>query len=100
MAFVLSAAGCTVVGPAPNLSGALKAAQDEWLDAAVLDVNLDGDFVWPAAEALRSRGVPFVFTTGYGGAVQPPPGLMEAPRLSKPVDPGRLVTTLAGLVAS
>jgi DNA-binding response OmpR family regulator len=32
----------------------------------VLDVNLDGQLVFPVAELLRSRQLPFVFSTGYG----------------------------------
>jgi hypothetical protein len=34
--------------------------------AAVLDVNLDGEMVYPVADAVVARGVPFVFVTGYG----------------------------------
>jgi DNA-binding LytR/AlgR family response regulator len=36
------------------------------LDLAVLDVNLGGTEVYPAAELLRSRGTPIIFVTGYG----------------------------------
>jgi hypothetical protein len=36
------------------------------LDAALLDVNVAGRQVFPVAEALTERGVPFVFSTGYG----------------------------------
>jgi hypothetical protein len=44
----------------------LKAASDGRLDFAVLDVNVDGEFVFPVAEVLRRRRVPFIFSTGYG----------------------------------
>lgn len=36
------------------------------LDAALLDVNVAGRQVFPVAAALKERGVPFVFSTGYG----------------------------------
>lgn len=41
------------------------------LDAALLDVNVAGQEVFPVAEALKARGVPFVFSTGYGEAGLP-----------------------------
>jgi len=41
-------------------------AEDALLDAALLDVNVAGRQVFPIAEALKARGVPFVFSTGYG----------------------------------
>ena len=40
---------------------------------ALLDVNVAGREVFPVAEALAARGVPFVFSTGYGEG-----GLTEA----------------------
>lgn len=58
-------------------------------DGAVLDVNLGGgETVFPLAAALRDRGVPFVFATGYG--VLPSSGFADAPLILKPVDPGSL----------
>jgi CheY-like chemotaxis protein len=58
---------CTPVGPAATVDEGLQmVAGDEPLDAALLDVNVAGRQVFPIAEALRARGVPFVFSTGYG----------------------------------
>ncbi|HZH28217.1 MAG TPA: PAS domain-containing protein [Azospirillaceae bacterium] len=62
----LEGLGCSVVGPATSLGETLRLAADERdLDAAVLDVNLCGVEVWPAADLLAARGVPHMFTTGY-----------------------------------
>ena len=36
------------------------------IDLAILDVNLDGEEVYPVAEILKGRGLPFFFVTGYG----------------------------------
>jgi CheY-like chemotaxis protein len=59
--------GCLVVGPAAGLAEALALASGEVsIDAALLDVNLGGQSVFPVADRLRARGVPMVFTTGYG----------------------------------
>lgn len=63
---ILEDMGCTPVGPAANVDDGLKMATDEPLDAALLDVNVAGKQVFPVAEALKARGVPFVFSTGYG----------------------------------
>jgi CheY-like chemotaxis protein len=57
--------GCTVVGPAARIDQALAMVEMEVLDAAVLDVNLNGQKSYPVAKALLARGVPFVFSTGY-----------------------------------
>jgi two-component sensor histidine kinase/DNA-binding response OmpR family regulator len=58
--------GFTVVGPFSRAIEATAAATDEAVDAAVLDINLDGEMVYSLAEMLSARGIPFVFVTGYG----------------------------------
>jgi len=58
--------GCTPVGPASTVDEGLKLASEERLDAALLDVNVAGTPVFAVAEALESRGIPLVFSTGYG----------------------------------
>jgi hypothetical protein len=57
--------GCRVAGPFAKLAKALDAARITPLDGAVLDINLNGEMVYPLAEFLDSAGVPFVFLTGY-----------------------------------
>jgi CheY-like chemotaxis protein len=63
---MLAELGHMVVGPVARLDKALEMARREALDAALLDVNIDGDDVFPVAEALAARSIPFVFATGYG----------------------------------
>lgn len=58
--------GCAIVGPVATRDGALALAKAEPLDGALLDVNLGGEPVYPVADALFSRGIPFAFVTGYG----------------------------------
>ena len=61
--------GCAVVGPTRSVEHALALLEQEGVDAALLDVNLsDGRHSYPVAEALRMRGIPFAFVTGYGVA--------------------------------
>ena len=57
--------GCTVLGPFADLAEATEVATREQIDAAVLDINLGGEMVYPLAEHLHRDGIPFVFTTGY-----------------------------------
>jgi CheY-like chemotaxis protein len=64
---ILEDMGCTPVGPASTVDEGLNFVADgETLDAALLDVNVAGTQVFPVARALKDRGVPFVFSTGYG----------------------------------
>lgn len=64
---ILEDMGCTPVGPISNVDEALSVLADTTdLDAALLDVNVAGQQVFPVADALKARGVPFVFSTGYG----------------------------------
>jgi len=64
----LEALGCHVVGPAAGVAEALQLLGAEQVDAAVLDVNLGGEMVFPVADALVERGIPFIFATAYGAA--------------------------------
>jgi DNA-binding response OmpR family regulator len=80
---VLYALGCQVVGPVAVLEKALKLARDETFDAAILDVTLRGSKVYPVAELLLGRGIPFVFASGYGDWALPE-ALRGQPRLTKP----------------
>ncbi|MGZ9019130.1 MAG: response regulator [Rhodoplanes sp.] len=68
----------------PKWAEALRAAETSRMDVAILDVNLRGAPVWPVAELLRSRGVPFVFLTGYASLNEFPAEFADVPRLDKP----------------
>jgi CheY-like chemotaxis protein len=64
---ILEDMGCAVIGPASSIDEALKmVADDADIDGALLDVNVAGREVFPVADALKARAVPFVFSTGYG----------------------------------
>jgi CheY-like chemotaxis protein len=75
--------GCRVAASVSTLASGLNAADAKEFDFAVLDVNLDGQMVFPIAEALRRRGLPFVFSTGYG-RIGVPETFKECEVLSKP----------------
>ncbi|MFL5281472.1 MAG: response regulator [Rhodopila sp.] len=96
----LTDAGYEVVGPAHRLEAALDLAAREALDGAVLDVNLEGVAVWPAAALLRERGVPFIFLTGFGACLAAPANLQDVPCVGKPFKEQVLLDTLAGVVGT
>ena len=58
--------GCTTIESSATVAGALALLENASFDAAILDVNLDGERSYPVADALIAAGIPFVFSTGYG----------------------------------
>jgi DNA-binding response OmpR family regulator len=58
--------GWEVVGVAGSLDRALVMARDADIDAVLLDLNLNGQNTFAAADILSERSIPFVFATGYG----------------------------------
>jgi DNA-binding response OmpR family regulator len=92
----LAEAGCKVVGPFGRVSQAARAAGTADLDGAILDVRLHGETVSPVAEKLVRDGVPVLFATASTDS-ELSPGLRKLPRLSKPVELGRLLAAAARL---
>lgn len=80
---VLQELGCVVVGPVGKLEAAMHLADAEVIDAAILDVNIRGGRVYPVAERLRARGIPFALASGYGDWALPPE-FRNQQRLTKP----------------
>ncbi len=90
---ILLELGCVVVGPFGSLPEALHAAQHAVLDGAVLDVNLRGEKVYPVAEMLDARRIPFLLLSGYGSDAIPD----DRPHwraCSKPFNPSELIEML------
>ncbi|MDR0181564.1 response regulator [Lysobacter arvi] len=86
--------GATIVGPYPDVQGALRGmAQANTLDGALLDVNLGDETSFAVVEALRSRGVPILFLTGYDDSALPAV-YGDIPRCRKPVGLTELVREL------
>jgi CheY-like chemotaxis protein len=97
---LLGRLGCEVVEAAPTVKRALRAAERQHPDVAVLDVNLHGERVTPVAEALRQQGVPFVLVTGYGRERLADRALQDAPCLRKPVDCRQIASALTEVMAA
>jgi PAS domain S-box-containing protein len=85
MSDMLTELGFDVIGPFGRVADAMAALKREDFHAAVLDVNLDGEAVYPVADAVVERGLPFVFVTGYSSE-----GIdrrfAQVPVLQKPIE--------------
>jgi len=93
----LEDAGCVVVGPYDRLSDALEAARRDDFDAALLDVNLGGEKVFPVAELLAERNIPFMLLSGYGENATPAEHA-GWPTHGKPFNTDELLVAISGLV--
>ncbi|HVZ99300.1 MAG TPA: response regulator [Caulobacterales bacterium] len=93
MAQILNDLGAHVVGPVSALAEAASISPES-IDAAVLDVNIEGEYVYPVADQLAACGAPFVFVTGYE-AESIEARFSAAPVLAKPIEPQTLADALA-----
>ncbi len=99
LALFLEQLGATVVGPVGTVQAALGLATRETLDAAVLDVNLHNQPVYPVADVLVERGVPIVFATGYDELLMQR-AYLNLPRCPKPLDKEALLRVLVREIAA
>ncbi|KTQ90491.1 MULTISPECIES: response regulator [Aureimonas] len=83
-----------VVGPVPTVDAALALVErGEMVDAAILDINLGGEKVFPVAEALKAIGIPIIFVTGYDDWMIPQE-YEDTPVLRKPAEADNVVQLL------
>jgi len=86
---MLGEIGCQVAACVSRIEDGVTRAGSAEVDVAILDVNVAGRPVFPVAEVLRQRGIPFVFATGYG-----PAGLPDEwkgmPTVQKPFSQGEV----------
>ena len=95
---IVSEAGFVVIGPLADLEAALRVAEDEVLSAALLDVDLGpGVEVYPVADALQNRGVPFAFVTSKRRS-QIPPAHAGRPLVGKPFHAGEIEAVLSSIL--
>jgi CheY-like chemotaxis protein len=90
--------GYEIAGLSTHLDQAVTLARTVAFDFALLDINLNGQQSFPVADAVRARGLPLLFATGYGSRIVPEP-YRDAPSLQKPFNLADLKAALqrAGL---
>jgi len=93
----LQAEEAVVIGPVARLEPGLMLVDEGPLDAAVLDVNLEGTASYAIADRLAADGVPYMFVTGYDGWSMPE-AYRDAPRVAKPFTSQAFIEALNGLV--
>jgi CheY-like chemotaxis protein len=96
---MLADLGYAVAAAVGTMAEASELAATGDFSAAILDVNLDGNEIFPVADILSGRGVPFVFVTGYGERSLPEP-YRDRPALQKPFPADQLEAALGGLLAA
>lgn len=84
----LESQGATVIGPISNLQQGIDALARSRPDAAVLDINLDGDLVYPLADTLAAAKVPFLFASGYDRDSLPG-RFADVTLIQKPIEPDK-----------
>ncbi len=94
---ILAELGCVVVGPATTTAAVKRILDSEEVDAAVVDINLNGVRTFEPATLLAKQGVPFVFVSGYSEA-SIPAEFRSVRFLRKPVDPATLATAVGEAV--
>lgn len=97
--WLLESFGCTFAGMAGTVDAALGLIDSVDFDVAILDIALDKEDVAPVATRIREVGRRLIYVTGYGDNEMLPEHLRDYPRLSKPVDPDRLVETILETVS-
>jgi two-component system, response regulator PdtaR len=101
MRMLLEEQGARVLGPASSLREARDILAAERPTAAILDVNLNGEYVFPLVGELLSHRVPFMFATAYADDERLfPEEARTAPRLAKPVLPNVLISQMLRLLRS
>ncbi|CCV05670.1 Response regulator receiver protein [Mesorhizobium metallidurans STM 2683] len=83
--------GALILGPARSVAQAQPFV--DHADAAVLDIDLNGTPVFPIADRLAERGVPFVFFSAYDRNVIPA-RLDHVANLVKSADRRKIIATL------
>jgi DNA-binding response OmpR family regulator len=94
---ILRSAGFEIAKCVPSIRKALAMLKSCECDFAVLDANLRGESVEPAAVALENLGKPFLFISGYG-RVHLPDRFLDAPLLSKPFNAAELVRSVNSIL--
>ncbi len=94
---MLQSLDCMVAGPVASIEEALDVLEAEPIDGALLDINIGGREVFPLADRLQERDIPFAFSTGYEVDSVIPARFADRPLLRKPYDEKKVAEIVKGL---
>ena len=94
MARMVEQEGGEVIGPALSLPEAARLAEESELDAGLLDIDLDGAWIWPVAHGLLIAGTPFAFISAQTAQEDIPSEFANADYLPKPASERRVIGLL------
>ena len=97
---VLVDLGYEPIGPVAQLDQAMRLAQQESLDGALLDIDLRGELVFAVAEELERRRIPVIFASGYDTNDMFPDRFLQHPRLRKPFGENEIRRVLEAAIGS
>lgn len=94
----LETLGHKVHATCETVQHSLEAVDGGGFDVAILDVNVNGESVWPVAHKLREKNIPFVIATG-GHVEPPPPEFAQVPVIEKPYTMDRVTPAIEAALA-
>jgi len=92
--------GAEIVGPCDRIDDALAVGAGQAIDVALLDVDLNGEKVWPVAELMSGRHIPFYFATGFTDASLRPEPFRHTATINKPYDTDVLLSMMTAMAAN
>jgi DNA-binding NarL/FixJ family response regulator len=93
LASIISMAGGRVIGPFQSIGQGFRFREFKHIDAALLDISLNGEPVFKLADAIARRGIPIVFLSGRE-ADDLPPEHRQRQFLSKPCETISVISAL------
>jgi DNA-binding NarL/FixJ family response regulator len=93
LASIISMAGGRVIGPFQSIGQGFRFREFKHIDAALLDISLNGEPVFKLADAIARQGIPIVFLSGRGADVLPPQH-RQSRFLSKPSETRSIISAL------
>ena len=92
--------GAEIVGSCDSIANALALAGSRAIDVAILDIDRNGEPVWPVAERLTTRNIPLIFATGFNDAIRRPAPFRKTATINKPHDTYILLSLMTAVAAN
>jgi len=91
---VLTDHGCDILGPYSRIGDVINVARDSDFDLALLNIYINGQFIYPVADILMSRNIPIVFLSGFSRSYVPLDRYGRSGFIQKPCHKTKIVKAL------